>query len=119
YQNYCHMRRPSAVLNAVVGNWDRQGGMVPNAKIPLGEYMFLPWDDPAAPRVDEIDQQFPLASKSDGAYLKLRENVLAGKPYPVKAWMVSKQDPLNALPDQSKTLQMIRSEERRVGKECR
>jgi thiosulfate reductase/polysulfide reductase chain A len=107
YQNDFQMRRGQAILNAVVGNWDRQGGMVPNAKIPLGEYMFLPWDDPAAPRVDEMDEQFPLAAKSDGAYLKLRENVLAGKPYPVKAWMIAKQDPVSALPDQSRTLRMI------------
>ena len=47
------------------------------------------------------------AAQGDGAYLKLRENVLAGTPYPVKGWMIAKQDPLNALPDQSKTLRMI------------
>src|SRR6266567_2698222 len=107
YQNDFQMRRAQAILNAIVGNWDRQGGMVPNAHVALGEYMFLPWDDPKAPRVDEIDKYFPLAAKGDGAYLKLRENVLAGAPYPVKGWMVFKQDPLNALPDQAKTLRMI------------
>ena len=107
YQNDFQMRRAQAILNAVVGNWDRQGGMVPNSKINLGEYMFLPWDDPQAPRVDEIDTKFPLAAKGDGAYLALRENVLEGKPYPVKGWMILKQDPLNALPDQAKTLRMI------------
>jgi thiosulfate reductase / polysulfide reductase chain A len=107
YQNDFQMRRAQAILNAIVGNWDRQGGMVPNAKIALGEYMFLPWDDPQAPRIDEMDTAFPLAAKGDGAYLKLRENVLAGAPYPVKGWMVFKQDPLNALPEQAKTLRMI------------
>ena len=107
YQNDFQMRRAQAILNAVVGNWDKQGGMVPNAKIALGELLFLPWDDPQAPRVDEMDTNFPLAARQDGAYLKLRENVLAGHPYPVKGWMVFKQDPLNALPDQAKTLQMI------------
>jgi thiosulfate reductase/polysulfide reductase chain A len=107
YQNDFQMRRAQAILNAIVGNWDRQGGMVPNAKIALGEYLFLPWDDPQAPRIDEMDTAFPLAAKGDGAYLKLRENVLAGAPYPVKGWMVLKQDPVNALPDQAKTLRMI------------
>jgi thiosulfate reductase/polysulfide reductase chain A len=81
--------------------------MVPNARIALGEYMFLPWDDPTAPRVDEMDKNFPLAAKGDGAYLKMRENILEGKPYPVKAWMIHKQDPMNALPEQAKTLRMI------------
>ena len=102
------MRRGQAILNAVVGNWDRQGGMVPNAKVELGELMFLPWDDPTAPRVDELDKNFPLAAKDDGVYLKLRENVIAGQPYPVKGWMIYKQDPMSAIPDQEKTLQMLR-----------
>jgi thiosulfate reductase/polysulfide reductase chain A len=101
------MRRAQAILNAIVGNWDRQGGMVPNGKMELGEYLFLPWDDPTAPRVDEIDTHFPLAGKSDGVYLKLRENILAGTPYPIKGWMIYKHDPMNALPEQAKTLRML------------
>jgi thiosulfate reductase/polysulfide reductase chain A len=107
YRNDFQMRRAQAILNAIVGNWDRQGGMVPNTKIALGEYLFLPWDDPKAPRVDEMNTAFPLAAQGDGAYLKLRENVLAGRPYPVKGWMILKQDPLNALPDQARTLRML------------
>jgi thiosulfate reductase/polysulfide reductase chain A len=108
YREDFHTRRAQAILNAIVGSWDREGGMVPNGKIALGEYLFLPWDDPVAPRVDEMDKNFPLAAKGDGAYLKLRENVIAGTPYPVKTWMIHKQDPLNALPDQSRTLQMLK-----------
>ena len=102
------MRHSQAILNAVIGSWDHPGGMVPAAKVELGELLFLPWDDPKASRVDEIDKNFPLAAKTDGVYLKLRENILASKPYPVKGWMVYKQDPMNAVPDQDKTLQMLR-----------
>jgi len=108
YQNDFQMRRAQAILNAIVGNWDRQGGMVPNAKIALGEYLFFPWDDPVAERVDQIEKNFPLAAKGDGVYLKLRENVINKTPYPVKGWMVYKQDPLNSLPDQNRTLQMLK-----------
>jgi thiosulfate reductase/polysulfide reductase chain A len=107
YREDFHTRRAQAILNAIVGSWDREGGMVPNGKIALGEFLFLPWDDPAAPRVDEMDKNFPLAAKGDGAYLKLRENVIAGTPYPVKAWMIHKQDPMNALPNQARTLEML------------
>jgi thiosulfate reductase/polysulfide reductase chain A len=107
YQNDFQMRRAQAMLNAISGNWDRQGGMVPNQKVPKGEFLFLPWDDPKAPRVDEVEKQFPLASLKDGVYLPLRGNVLKGKPYPVKGWMVYKQDPLHALPDQGKTMRML------------
>jgi len=108
YRDDFSMRRGQAILNAIVGNWDRQGGMVPNAKVELGELMFLPWDDPTAARVDELDKNFPLAAKGDGVYLRLRENVIAGQPYPVKGWMVYKQDPVSGIPDQEKTLQMLR-----------
>ena len=108
YREDFHTRRAQAILNAIVGSWDREGGMVPNGKIALGEYLFLPWDDPVASRVDEMDKNFPLAAKSDGAYLKLRENVIAGTPYPVKSWMIHKQDPLNALPNQARTLEMVK-----------
>jgi len=107
YRNDFQMRRAQAILNAIVGNWDRQGGMVPNRKVPKGEYLFMPWDDPTAPRVDQIQSKFPLAAASDGAYLPLREQVLQGKPYPVKGWMIYKQDPLHAVPDQGKTLRML------------
>jgi thiosulfate reductase / polysulfide reductase chain A len=107
YQNDFQTRRAQAILNAVVGSWDREGGIVPAGKVALGEYLFFPWDDPTAPRIDEMDKNFPLAAKGDGAYLKLRENVLAAQPYPIKAWMVHKQDPMNAIPDQAKTLRML------------
>jgi thiosulfate reductase/polysulfide reductase chain A len=102
------MRRAQAILNAIVGSWDRQGGMVPAAKVELGELLFFPWDDPKAGRVDELDKNFPLAAKGDGVYPKLRENILSGSPYPVKGWMVYKQDPVSAIPEQEKTLQMLR-----------
>jgi len=106
YREDFQMRRAQAILNAIVGSWDRQGGMLPAQKIALGEYMFLPWDDPVAPCIDEIDKNYPLASKVDGAYLTVRENVLASQPYAVKAWMVHKQDTMNALPDQARTIRM-------------
>ena len=67
----------------------------------------MPWDDPKAARVDEVQKNFPLAAAADGVYLPLRENVLKGLPYPVKAWMIYKQDPLHAVPDQGKTLRML------------
>jgi len=109
YQNDFQMRRAQAILNTIVGNWDREGGMVPNRKVEKGEFMFLPWDDPVAPRVDEVSKNFPLTSAKDGVYLPLRENVLKGTPYPVKAWMIYKQDPLNSVPDQGKTMKMLES----------
>jgi thiosulfate reductase/polysulfide reductase chain A len=111
YHDDFQARRAQAILNAIVGNWDQRGGMVPNEKIQLGEYLFLPWDDPVAERVDQIEKYYPLAAKNDGVYVKLRDNVLSGKPYPVKGWMIYKQDPMNALPNQNRTLRMLKQME--------
>jgi len=108
YHDDFQARRAQAILNAIVGNWDQRGGMVPNSKIELGEYLFFPWDDPTAERIDQIEKNYPLAAKKDGVYIKLRENVLAGRPYSVKGWMIYKQDPMNALPNQSRTLEMLK-----------
>ncbi len=106
--NDFQMRRAQAILNAIVGNWDRQGGMVPNREAPQGRIPRAALGRPRRPAVDAIEEKnFPLASANDGVYLPLRENVLKGQPYPVKAWMVYKQDPLNSVPDQGKTLKMI------------
>ncbi len=108
YHDDFQARRAQAILNAIVGNWDQRGGMVPNLRYELGEYLFFPWDDPVAERVDQIEKNYPLAAVKDGVYLKLRDNVIAGKPYPVKGWMVYKQDPMNALPNQNRTLKMLK-----------
>lgn len=107
YVNDFQMRRAQAILNAIVGSWDREGGVVPNSKIALGELLVMPPDEPTAARVDELEARFPLAAKGDGVFLPARENILAGKPYPVRGWMVYKQDPMSALPDRQRTQQML------------
>lgn len=107
YTNDFQMRRAQAILNAVVGSWDHEGGIVPNSKIPLGELLVMPPDEPTAPRVDELETRFPLAARGDGVFLQARENMLAGRPYPVRGWMVYKQDPMNALPDRRRTRELL------------
>ncbi len=111
YQNDTEMRHAMAIANVLVGNWDTQGGVVPNEKLDLGapEPPEYPWPD--AERVDAIAEKHPLASADDGAYLELREAVLADRPYPVRGWMFYKHNPMHALPDRRRTEQMIRKME--------
>ncbi len=108
YQNDTEMRHAMALANVLVGNWDVQGGVVPNEKLDLGapEPPEYPWPD--AERVDGISEKHPLASADDGAYLELREAILADRPYPVRGWMFYKHNPLHALPDRRLTEQMLR-----------
>jgi thiosulfate reductase/polysulfide reductase chain A len=108
YRNDTEMRQAMAIANALIGNWDVPGGVVPNEKLDLGtiEPPEFPW--PEVDRVDAIAERHPLASADDGAYLELREAVLADRPYPVRGWMVYKQNPMHILPDRRRTERMFR-----------
>jgi thiosulfate reductase / polysulfide reductase chain A len=108
YTNDTEMRQTMAIANALVGNWDTEGGVVPNETLGLGsiEAPEFPWPD--AERVDNVRAAHPLASADDGAYVELREAVLADKPYPVRGWMVYKQNPMHILPDRKRTEAMFR-----------
>ncbi len=111
YTNDTEMRQAMAIANALVGNWDVKGGVVPNESIGLGapeppEYPF-----PQVPRVDEIQERHPLAAEGDGAYIDLRQAVLEDHPYPVRGWMIYKQNPMHTLPDRRLTAAMFRKME--------
>ena len=108
YTNDTEMRQTMAIANALVGNWDMKGGVVPNEQIGLGapeppEYPF-----PDVPRIDAIAEHHPLANVDDGAYVELRDAVIADTPYPVRGWMIYKQNPMHILPDRRRTEAMFR-----------
>lgn len=111
YSNDTELRHAMALANVLVGNWDTVGGVVPNEKLELGapEPPEYPW--PEVDRVDEIAERHPLASADDGAYVELRQAVLADEPYPVRGWMIYKQNPMHILPDRRLTERMFRKME--------
>jgi thiosulfate reductase/polysulfide reductase chain A len=106
-RNQTQFRRAIAIINALAGNWDHVGGMLPPASARLGFTLIPPFPDVEAPRVDGLPESFPLNNTRDGVYHAGRENVLQGKPYPVKGWMVYKQNPIHGMPDRAKTQRMI------------
>jgi len=79
YKNDTQFRRGIAVLNAVVGAWDRPGACLPKAKIPLGEPDVFPPDDITIARCDELFENFPLANRRDGTYLHERVSAAGGR----------------------------------------
>ncbi len=101
----CAGRRRSSTPSSAAGT--ARGAWCPTPRSRSASCCSCPGTTRSRARVDEIDTRFPLAAKGDGVFLQARENVLAGTPYPVKGWMVYKQDPMNALPDRARTLQMI------------
>ncbi|BCR03718.1 nitrate reductase [Desulfuromonas versatilis] len=106
FDNDTQMRRAMAILNAIVGNWDVPGGMVPNGKIKLAEHVYVaPWYDDVPPRLDKDCVTY--LSEKDGSWKHFRDRVLEGQPYPVKGMMVYKQNPLQSVPNRAKTLKML------------
>lgn len=108
YRNDTEMRQAMAIANALVGNWDKPGGLLPADKLEVGALELPEFPYPDAQRVDRIDEKHPLARTDDGAYVDVREPILTDDPYPVRGWMIYKQNPLHALPDRAKTERLLR-----------
>jgi len=106
--NDTQMRQAMAIANALMGCWDRPGSLMPPKGIRLGEIDLDVWPElpDQAPLVD-METKYPLANAGDGAYLDYREQVLADEPYPVRGYMVYKQNPMHSLPDRARTRKMI------------
>lgn len=100
------LRRAMAILNAIVGNWDTEGGLVPNSKIKLRKHDYLaPWYDGVPERIDKGAATF--LSEKDGSWTALRDRALAGKPYPIKGMMIYKQNVVMSVPNRAKTLKLM------------
>ncbi len=111
YTNDTEMRQMMAIVNALVGNWDVEGGVVPNESLGLGAPELPEYPYPDVERVDGILEKHPLAAQDDGAYVEMREAILEDRPYPVRGWMIFKQNPMHNLPDRRKTEAMLRKME--------
>jgi thiosulfate reductase/polysulfide reductase chain A len=106
FSNDTQMRRAMAILNAVVGNWDVKGGMVPNGKINLTKHDYLaPWYDNVPDRLDKGSATY--LSEKDGSWPAFRDRVLEASPYPVKGMMIYKQNVVSSVPNRAKTLKMM------------
>ena len=106
FANDTQLRRAMAILNAVIGNWDVKGGMVPNRGLKLAAHDYLPpWYDDVPSRLDK--DSVPFLSEKDGSWPIFRDRVLAGKPYPVKGMLIYKQNVLASVPNRAKSLKMM------------
>jgi thiosulfate reductase / polysulfide reductase chain A len=98
--------RAIALLNALLGNWGRKGGLfVPKpmkiAGFPLPKY---PTSD--KPYADNPNgEKYPFADES--VTTGLREATISGQPYPTKGWFVYSTNLIHALPNTAETLKAI------------
>lgn len=110
YENETYMRRSIGILNALMGSFETPGGYL--FKKGPGEVGAKParkLTDQALPVVDQIrfdkagTAEFPLPDSKHGLAQMLPYAILNQDPYPIKALLVHRYEPLMSIPDSTET----------------
>jgi thiosulfate reductase/polysulfide reductase chain A len=107
YRDSTQIRRSFAIVNALLGNWDKEGGLIVPKKIKTGSiYHDAPfYDDNPDDRVDAGRAQ--MMFDEEGSFKHTRDAVIEGKPYPIKGWLTYKTNPMQTGANRNKTIEMI------------
>jgi thiosulfate reductase/polysulfide reductase chain A len=98
--------RAVALLNGLLGNWGRKGGLFVAAGMKVAPYPLPPYPKSDKPRADGADAvQYPFAD--EGITTSIRDATLSDKPYPIKGWFVYSTNLMQALPNRQETLKAI------------
>lgn len=111
FVNSFQTERAIAVLNSIVGNWNKVGGQCPifgeGAGAGMGTIPQPPYPRSRALRLDGVPYKYPLVPLKLGIFQNLRDAILTGKPYQAHGWFIYRQNPLNSIPERRKTLQAM------------
>jgi thiosulfate reductase/polysulfide reductase chain A len=98
--------RAIALLNALLGNWGRRGGIYLNNHVELAGYPLPKYPKSERPAADNPNyERYPFAHEA--VTTGIRETTLTGKPFPIKGWWVYSSDIIHAFPNQAETLKAI------------
>ncbi len=98
--------RAIALLNALLGNYGRKGGMFVAQGIKIAPYPLPKYPPATRPRADGADAvQYPFAD--EGITNSIRDATISGRPYPIKGWFVYSTNLMQALPNEAETLKAI------------
>lgn len=108
YVDSTQQRRTFAMVNALLGNFDKKGGLLTAQKVPMGSVPVNPpwYDTNPFDRVDG-DGMVPLLFKHEGSYAMTQDQILKGEPYPVKGWFFYHHNPAHTGPDRQRTYKMM------------
>lgn len=108
YEDSSQIRRSFAIVNALLGNWDKPGGLTVPLKLKGGSISIeAPWyDDNPEERIDT--HQSSMMFEEEGSFKHARDAVIEGKPYPVKGFVNYKTNPMATGANRKKTIEMIR-----------
>ena len=100
--------RAIALLNALMGNWGRKGGLFIQAGIKVPGYPLPKYPKSDKPMADNPNgERYPFADEP--VTTGIRDATISGKPYPIKGWVVYSSNIMNALPNEAETLKAIQA----------
>jgi len=106
FVNSFQTERAITILNALVGNWGvthlPAGGEESGA---LGKPPQPGYPRISALRLDGVPWKYPFVPLKLGVFQELRNNILTDDPYAARGWFISRQNPVQSIPDRRKTLQ--------------
>jgi thiosulfate reductase/polysulfide reductase chain A len=110
--NSFQTERAIATLNALSGAVLVPGGCMgaenPEASgITLGKPSQPAYPRISALRLDGVPWKYPLVPLKLGVFQDLRDAILSGDPYQARGWFISRQNPVQSIPDQTRTLQAL------------
>ncbi|MCE5333045.1 MAG: molybdopterin-dependent oxidoreductase [Desulfobacteraceae bacterium] len=111
HEDEIYFRRSIIILNALMGSIEAKGGlffkkgMAAAGRKDLRKYTELEFPKITEPRFDGSGlAKFPIADSANGNPQALAEAILNEDPYPVKAFIVNRFEPLQSIPDTRATL---------------
>jgi thiosulfate reductase / polysulfide reductase chain A len=104
--NSFQTERAITILNTLVGNWGVT--LLPAGGEESGCFGKPPqpgYPRNSALRLDGVPWKYPFVPLKLGVFQELRDNILKDDPYAAHGWFISRQNPIQSIPDRRKTLQ--------------
>lgn len=114
------MRRALYAANILIGNIERKGGIYMGQKAPgynklagenvapaLAKPGVKGMPKPTAIRIDQVEKQYAMMWSNGGIYQTILDATLDAKPYQLKAWVMSRTNPMQTLTDRAKVEQSL------------
>jgi thiosulfate reductase/polysulfide reductase chain A len=107
YEDSTQIRRAMAIANALLGNWDRPGGILASREVGVrAPYFDVPWyDDNPDDRIDH--GMAPGLIHHEGSFKLMRDAIIKEEPYPIRGWFTFKTNFMQTAANRRKTLEML------------
>ncbi|NMX21482.1 hypothetical protein C5S30_03415 [ANME-1 cluster archaeon GoMg4] len=108
YESETQISRGILILNALVGNINKPGGIFYPRGVKLGDIKPPAYPEITAKRVDGIPDKYPLVPASHGLWQLLPDAIINEDPYPVKGLIVYRSNPLLGMPDRNRIIEAFK-----------